>query len=383
MNTGMPNYSNPFYFESPSDRWSFTDREELLEELGEFLMQKGRRLLVHGLRRMGKTSLLLNAGRLSGGRFVFVDVSAATSLNEVAQKLLAAAPAEEESLLPRLARLARSYLSSISISAGGVELSGEIRPEDGRKNLESVLSYLNGRAGVEDRPWTVCLDEFQDMRILAGDRVDWQIRSLIQEHRNLNYIFAGSDNRLVQWMSGPNAAFFRQLQMMEVGAIEPGHLARWLVARAKTGGLARFPFAPEIIEKTGPRTGDVIRLAMVCFEMAASGKIREETIIPGAMNLLAFKHLAPEFSAHWRECNLVQRSVLRAISHGCPPTAIATVREFGIRSPSTAHSAVRALLDRQILARDEAAGVVFDNPFFKHWVAANGSAGGERAAGRA
>ena len=373
MNDAMPNYSNPFFFESPSDRWSFTDRDELMAELGKFLKQKGRRLLVHGLRRMGKTSLLLNAGRLSGEPFVFVDVSAATNLNEVAQKLLAAAPAEEESLVPKLVRLARTYLASVSISAGGVELSGELRPEDGRKNLESVLSYLNARAGVEDRPWTICLDEFQDMRILAGDRVEWQIRSLIQEHRNVNYIFSGSDNRLVQWMSEPNAAFFRQLQMMEVGAIETGHLSRWLAQRAKIGGLARFPQVADIIEKAGPRTGDIIRLAMVCFEMATAGKAKEELVVPDAMNLLAFKHLAPEFSALWRGCNLVQRSVLRAISQGNPPTAIATVRKFGIRSPSTAHSAVNALLDRQILVQDEAAGAIFDNPFFKHWVKANGN----------
>ena len=375
MNDAMPNYSNPFFFESPSDRWSFTDRDELMEELGKFLKQKGRRLLVHGLRRMGKTSLLLNAGRLSGERFVFVDVSAATNLNEVAKKLLAAAPAEEESLLPKLVRLARTFLSSVSISAGGVELSGELRMEDGQKNFESVLSYLNARAGVEDRPWTVCLDEFQDLRILAGERVDWQIRSLIQEHRNVNYIFSGSDNRLVRWMSEPNAAFFRQLQMMEVGAIETEHLAGWLAQRSKIGGLARFPYAKGIIEKAGPRTGDVIRLAMSCFEIATAGKgkFSEESVVPDAMNLLAFKHFAPEFSAQWRECNLVQRAVLRAISQDCPPTAIDTIRKFGIRSPSTAHSAVKTLLDRQILVQDEAEGVVFDNPFFRHWVAANGS----------
>ena len=48
---------------------------------------------------------------------------------------------------------------------------------------------------------------------------------------------------------------------------------------------------------------------------------------------------------------------------------------FGIRSPSTAQSAVKALLDRQILVQDEVEGVVFDNPFFRHWVATNGGEG--------
>ena len=54
--------SNPFFFESPSDRRAFTDRKELVETLDDFMRQRGRRLLIHGLRRMGKTSLILNAG---------------------------------------------------------------------------------------------------------------------------------------------------------------------------------------------------------------------------------------------------------------------------------------------------------------------------------
>ena len=365
--------SNPFFFESPSDRRAFTDRKELVETLDDFMRQRGRRLLIHGLRRMGKTSLILNAGKISKECLVFADVSVATSLNEVARMLLLAAPREESSILPKLFKLAQEHFSSVSLGAGGITLSGELRLDDGPKNLLSVLSYLDARAGAEDRPWTICLDEFQDMRILGGERVDWQIRGTIQHLRNVNFIFAGSDYRLVKWMTEPNAAFFNQLQMMEVGPIDTDMMVEWVTARAKVGGLAHFPFARDIVTKAGPRTGDIIRLAMVCFQLASSGKIAGDQVVRRAFDLLVYSQMAHEFSARWQDFTLNQRAALRSLALGFAPTASETIRKFGFVSPSTAHYAIESLVDKQILIRNIRGEIEFDSPFFKHWCGTQGA----------
>ena len=42
----MSRLTNPFFFESPSDRWAFTDRETLVPRLTELMQQRGRRLLL-------------------------------------------------------------------------------------------------------------------------------------------------------------------------------------------------------------------------------------------------------------------------------------------------------------------------------------------------
>jgi len=364
--------SNPFFFESPSDNWAFTDRDELMEELCAFMGERGRRLLIHGLRRMGKTSLILNAGTISKECLVFVDASSATSLNEVAQALLSAAPREDESLLPKLLRLAKEQFSSVTVDAEGIKLSAELRPKDGPKNLVSVLNYLNARAGAEGRPWTICFDEFQDMRILGGARIDWQLRSCIQHLRNVNFIFSGSDYRLVKWMTAPNAAFFRQLQMMEVGPIDPALLIKWIADRAKAGGLAHFPFGRDIINMAGPRTGDVIQMAMVCFTIASKADTPEDQVAAKAFDLLVFRQMTHEFSARWHDCTLPQRAILRAIAQGFAPTAAETAIKFGLHSPSTAQAAARALTERQILVRGSNNEIQFDSPFFKHWCKAQG-----------
>ena len=51
--------------------------------------------------------------------------------------------------------------------------------------------------------------------------MDWRLRGIIQGHKNLNYIFTGSDHRLIGWMTDPTAPFFKQLAQMEVGPIDP------------------------------------------------------------------------------------------------------------------------------------------------------------------
>lgn len=366
----MTTFANPFFFESPSGRWSFTDREQLLPALSALLGQRGRRLLIYGRRRMGKTSLVQHAAAKAGHVFIYADLSTAASLTEFAAKLLSAAPKESDKRLASILGLARKHLKSFAVAAGKFTLSGELRTEEAKQSLDQVLNYLNARAELDDAPWTVCLDEFQDIRTIGGDRAEWKLRGLIQDHRHLNYVFTGSDHRLLAWMTEPSAAFFKQLHQMEVGPIEAGHLARWIERRANSGGVPDFPYGEAIVALAGPCTGDVVRLAKVAFDLAAGG--RTQDLVPTAFDAIALVELNSEFQARWHGCPLTHRAVLRALAAGLPPTAAKTLRQFGLSSASTAQKAVESLIERQILARD-AGALIFDNPFFKRWVSFNGA----------
>ncbi len=359
---------NPFYFERPSDQWSFTDREELLPQLTAFLRQRGRRLLVHGRRRMGKTSILKHAAATTRGAFVYVDISKAADLSEVARKLLDAAPEVKKGLLERAVDLAKRHFKAVTLTGGKLTLSGDFRTEATAQSLEQVLNYLDARAGDEDSAWTVCLDEFQELRTMADERIDWKLRGIMQEHRNLNYVFSGSDQRLVVWMNEPGAAFFKQLQQLEVGPIPPEHLAKWIDRRARTGGLSGAAFGAAVVAAAGPCTGDIVRLAKVTFDIAAMRAAKDP--VAAALDTIALHELNGEFTARWADLALAQRNLLRALAAGRPPTAAATLRAFGIKSASTAQTAMERLLDRQILVRTPN-GVVFDSPFLKRWVEAN------------
>lgn len=361
---------NPFYFETPTDRDHFTDRETLVPILRAAMEGQGRRLLVYGRRRMGKTSLLAHVGRPLKKRFITCDISTAADLNEVAALLLQAAPKSPTKALGSLVELAGKYLKNITVSAGHIALSGELRLNDGQNTLGGVLNYLNDVAASRKQYWTICLDEFQDIRSLGGPKVDWHLRGLAQKHRHLNYIFTGSDHRLVQWLTEPSAPFFKQLSLVEVGRIAPDHMARWIETRAAQAGMDPFPYADEIVSLTGPCTGDIIRLAKAVFDLA--GTEASKHLVGDVFNSISNAELNQEFVARWRPLTMIDRNVLRAIAFHKLPTASDTLRQHGIRSASSAGSAVERLVTSQILVREDGR-LQFDNPFFMQWVRTHSS----------
>ena len=361
--------ANPFNFETPADRWSFTDREELLPRISAILNRPKQRALVHGRRRVGKTSLIKHAAVAAKKPFAFIDLSTANDLNEVARKLIGSFPVDEN-LGSKLMRLLRKHVERVSLKGGHFSLGGDLRAP-AEKTLESALSFLDEYALTSDQCLTVCLDEFQDLRRLAGDRAEWQLRGTIQHYQRLSFIFSGSDHRLLQWMTEPNAAFFKQLELIEVGAIDPDLLAMWINGRSHKGGLTGSSFGAAVVSAAGPCTGDVVRLAKQVFDFAATG--RKGDIVSQGLDAIALEYLTPEFGTIWRPLPQSQRMLLRAIADDQPRFARTTLDRYGL-SVGSVGTAQTALFDKQILTLvgDQ---VVFDSPFFRRWVRAIGEIG--------
>ena len=143
---------NPFFFESPADRWAFTDREELLPVLQSAMVEQGRRVLLYGRRRMGKTSLVQNAARKAKADLIYVDLSTASDLTEAANKLLRAVPETETGLADKAMKLVKKHFKAIAMTGGKWTLSADLRPDTAEANLESVLNYIDDHAGLTDRP---------------------------------------------------------------------------------------------------------------------------------------------------------------------------------------------------------------------------------------
>jgi hypothetical protein len=357
---------NPFFFETPSRASSFTDRSAERKRLRQLFREAGRRLLIYGRRRMGKTSLIQNSAPRNA-RLIYVDVSVAASMSDLARQVLSRAPKPKQALLARALQIAQKHFRQVTLEAGGISFAGEFNNNEEGIPLEQALATLNDMAADRDEVWTLCLDEFQEIQKLGGEKVDWRLRSAIQEHRNLNYIFTGSDHRIVSWMTRPKSPFFKQLDQMELGPIKPGLLANWIEERAvQAGGLDRFPYGRQIVATAGPCTGDVVRLAKTVFFLASQK--HRAGVVEAAMDLISLKELGGACGRVWRELPVTQRLMLRAIAEGHPPTATKTLRRIGVKAASTAHTAIKALLERQILWQPTSGSHDFENPFFKRWV---------------
>lgn len=332
------------------------------------MKQPGRRALFVGRRRMGKTSLLLRAAQNAKVRWLFCDLSTAATLNDVAQKILKQIQ-PKQSHGSALLKLIQKYAGSVALSKGGFCLKADIRPTTEAQELqtlEEVLEFVNETAAVTDEPIAIGFDEFQEIRRLGGDRAEWSLRGVTQHQRHVSYFYSGSDHRLLLWMTEPGAAFYKQLETITVGPIEPTLLAEWVNQRARRGGLSHADFGAEAVRLAGPCTGDVVRLAKTVFRRLAEGEAAAG-VVQRAFDEISLSALSEEFVKHWHPLSRAQRAVLRLLAAGRAPTASATLREYGLASGSTVAKAVDALIDRQLLTRDDGK-LVFDSPFFRQWV---------------
>jgi hypothetical protein len=364
---------NPFFFERIADRWSFTDRETLLPVIRKLLGERGRRVLFYGRRRMGKTSLIENAALQGPQKILKVDLSTVVSLTEAATRLLNQIPRPPDSLFGRIAKLVDEKLGSVSVSLWKFAFKADLRPAAGQANLETALDFIDSVAEAEDVITTIWFDEFQDIWKLGGEGIDWRLRGLSQKHRHVNYFFSGSDHRLLKRMTDPTAAFFKQIETVEVGAIDPALMAKWIDARMRQGGLGEAKIGSSVVALAGPCTGDIVRVARTAFDILGASRKAQDSAAR-AMDDISLRQLHNEHSAFWRQMTFVQRAVLRALASNRSPQAAETVALYGIGSPSNAGAAIEALIDAQFLTRvPDGRGVLFDSPFFKRWVAANGS----------
>lgn len=366
-----PVLSNPFNFETPADRRAFTDRERLLPKIEGLLSQTRQRALIHGRRRMGKTSLINQAIRTNRHLVARADLSVATNLNEVAQILIGSIEIPEASTGARLFALLKKHVQLVSLKGGRFALETHLRAP-AEKTLEQVLSFLDDYAELSDAPLTVWMDEFQDIRKLAGEGAETRLRGLIQNQKRLSYLFSGSEHRLLAWMAGTaESPFYKQLELIEVGPIDPELLAAWIDQRTRRAGLLDRSFGADVVRLAGPCTGDIVRLAKDTFVLAAEQKTGN--IVRHAFEAIALQELTSEFVTLWSFLPESHRVFLRILADGRAPFASKTLTDYNI-TVGAAGSAQTALFERQLLIR-AGSHVAFDNPFFCRWVAEQGPGG--------
>lgn len=103
------NLPNPFRIHGVVSGDAFADRQDELARIASALTEAGGKLLVHGRRRMGKTSTILRAMEgvtEAGGHALYVDFSTASSMADLCNRILAAAGAT-------LGRSLRDFITDI------------------------------------------------------------------------------------------------------------------------------------------------------------------------------------------------------------------------------------------------------------------------------
>ncbi len=192
FHSGMPVYGS-----------DFIDRKQHLAKFNTFI-KNNQHIMIKAPRRYGKTSLVVHLFELHQYNKIYVDIKRATSLQSLAEQIINEAYkfVGVEGIIQKakesISHLFKQLKTTLTIDITVAELTIETLEKNEKQLLDEVEFFLYAVDLVEiiakkqNINIKFAFDEFQDILNIADKKILDQLRSVIQHHRNVTYIFLGS-----------------------------------------------------------------------------------------------------------------------------------------------------------------------------------------------
>lgn len=346
---------NPFRYGAKVTGGSFYDRREIKASMMNVL-DGGNNVVLYGPRRYGKSSLvaeMIEELRKKGTVCVYLNMMNVASLGDF---VLAYSKAVYDQFAPTAGAL-KNIAGLFKRVRPALALNEEGRPE-------LTLSFASGAVGaaelrevfalpeklrVKGQSVVIVIDEFQEVAELGlKGRFEQIMRSVIEEHQDVAYVFLGSKTHMLKRMfAAPSRPFYRSAQTFSLNLPPEDESRQFLVEKFRSVGLSLDECAADLIVK---RTGNVPyylqALGSWVFRVTSErgGKVvREADVQMGFESLLAAE--SELFENLFRSLPESQRLVARAIARESVATFTEDYRtRHFLPSLSTVGTAVRRLI---------------------------------------
>lgn len=360
---------SPFPVGIPGD--PFTDRADEVAHVLRAMRSRGR-LVVYGERRLGKTSILKRAAaRLEheGGVALYVDVWATADEAGLYRAVLEALP-RSWLLGTRVQGLLRRLGSSVSLSVGrdgSPRLSFDPALRQESDTLADLLRRIDEVAGETDTPVVLILDEFQKLQDRSG-LTPAGLRGLAQECPHLGWILSGSALGMITGLLGPREPFYGW-PVLEVGPMDPGHLASWVASVLAEHGLhLDGAGAAALVEAAGGITSYVLELANALhgqeLESGPQAALGPDAVARVRRRLALARD--ERYEDLWDRQHETGRKILAALARGMTEiTGEEARRRFGLPPSNQVAYHLRRMQEDGVLRSDRR---TLQDPFFQAWI---------------
>jgi len=231
---------NPFIFGKAVVGRYFVNRKQEINELKSALLA-GQNVVLFSPRKMGKTSLILELFRKTQeAKCVYIDLWQITSEYSLAKAIIDSVISETYTSFERLGRDIKDLLKSIR-SKAYIDSEGHLGVEFSREAFKDALhealelpERIASKKGIK---LIVAFDEFQEIEHFNGLKMEKLIRSILQHHQNVSYIFAGSEQSIVEVIFGQkDRPFYRFAKHMVLKPIESNELRKFIKKKFRQSG---------------------------------------------------------------------------------------------------------------------------------------------------
>ena len=235
--------------------------------------------------------------------------------------------------------------------------------------MESVID-LPEKLADHQRPVIIIMDEFQDIQKLNGENFEDLLRSKIQHHKHLKYLFLGSKTHLINDMfSNKNRPFYNSAMTMNIGPLPYRETVEYLIGHFSDSNIAlNEDNAAHIIDTAENIPYYIQFLASVIWQdvVNTSKTIESELIDRNAEKILEMKQ--DYYFELFDRCTTYQKKLLRALAisgHNIYSNDYA--RKFRLSASSTTQKAMESLINDGIIDKQEN-HYLFNDPFFKRTI---------------
>ncbi len=367
---------NPFSYGTVVKEPYFFNRKEEIRRIVSTL-GGGNNLVLYAPRRYGKTSVVMQAidSLTSLGftciYFDFMTVYSRESFIGAYSKAVLARQNNLSIALESFSKFVKGIRPKLSFDQNGTpEFSLDFSTtEITDQSLESVID-LPEKLTEGKRKFIIIMDEFQDIDKLNGENFEKLLRSKIQHHVNVNYLFLGSRTHILNDMfTNKNRAFYNSAATMHLEPLPENETVDFLI-----NGFSRSNIKLDESTASGliGQAGNVpYYIQFLASEVWQHCINRIETVSDEIIAVCAGKVLDLKgdyyFELFDRQTSY-QKKLLKALATDNQNVfSTEYAGKFRLSAASTTQKALNGLINSGIIEKYQN-HYLFDDPFFKKYI---------------
>ena len=359
------NKENPFKFGTVVDGIYFTNRTKELSAIQQSLNSQNHLILI-GPRRFGKTSLVKKVIKAEKRKSVFLDVQLTNSVEDFAAQYLK----RIYSIYPlgKIRNILKNFRIVPNINLNPVSNEVEIQFQanlETRPILEDVFNLLEKLSSQKNKP-IVVLGEFQDIKRLDKG-IDRILRSVMQNHQNINYIFLGSQESMMREIfEKKKSPFYHFAQLMYLKKIDRDHFTTFIEKGFAKVSVNSKEIAQQVLTFTEGHPFYTQQLSYLVWNLL-NNKIKKENIVEQAIVENIHIHDL-DFERLWLTFNSTDKKTLTRLStNNRSPLSAKSANKMNIKASSTVFSSLKRLMKSGYVIKTSGFYEI-DDPFFREWI---------------
>jgi len=364
---------NPFVYTSTVDGESFCNRKQELQDLTDFCLD-GQNVFIYAHRRCGKTSLIkvlldqINKTNPDIKTF-YIDLYGTLDERDFIASVFSSF-SQVETKLEKLAKTMKNLFSNVrpklsyNPDNNKIEVEASYNPGENIPVFNEVVESL-GRYS-ETTGAVVVFDEFQEIDAYGDKTLEKRLRKVIQHHRNVCYIFMGSQRRMLEQMfTEKSRALYNMATSYPLSQIATKHYRSWIKGLFQK--YEKNPPTDEVIDDVlNACENHPLFVQQFFYFLWKEPDISSKVVNQIEEKILDRRYL--EYANIWDKLTPNQKKacILLFKFGGENIYKVKNFQQVGLKGSSQVKKAIEYLIDNEIVYRN---GIYrFSDVMFKKWI---------------